>query len=67
MSCDDTKGWLSKATSGVYNVGAGAASYGWDGLKWAIGSTASVGSSVISAGAEGVVRLKNRTTKDKNE
>jgi hypothetical protein len=64
---NSNNGWFSKATNGVYNVGSSAVSYGFGGLKWALSSTASVGTSVLSAGAEGIVHLKRKTSKDKNE
>ncbi|CAG2118592.1 unnamed protein product [Medioppia subpectinata] len=67
ISDNNSNGWLSKATNGVYNAGAGAVSYGVGGLKWALTSTATVGTAVLSAGAEGVVQLKKRASKDKNE
>ncbi|CAG2170053.1 unnamed protein product [Oppiella nova] len=67
ISDNNSNGWLSKATNGVYSVGAGAVTYGMGGLKWALTSTANVSSAVLSAGAEGVVHLKKRASKDKDE
>jgi len=68
MSGDDNNnGWFSKATNSVYNVGAGAVSYGFGGLKWALSSTASAGTTVLTAGADGIVKLKKKASKDKDE
>ena len=64
---DDGRGWLTKATNGVLSVGVGAVTHGWGGLKWALESTASVGTTVFNAGSDGVSQLKKKVTKDKNE
>lgn len=64
---DEGKGWIAKASNGVLNMSAGALTYGWGGLKWALESTTNVGSTLLNAGSEGVSQLKKRATKDKNE
>ncbi|XP_054153830.1 uncharacterized protein LOC128952453 [Oppia nitens] len=67
ISDDTNKSLISKATTGVYNAGAGVVTYGLGGIKWVLSSTTSVGSTVLSAGTAGVVQLKKRASKDKNE
>jgi len=49
-----SNGWVS----GLYNAGSGAVTYGVGGLKWAVSSTASVGSSLYSIGSNGLNKFK---------